>query len=410
MNKNLRKKYKIIIASVCFFLIIFNIFKVYADSDLSVNAKAALIVEANSGKIIYEDNAEKQNYPASVTKILTAIIVLENCKLDDIATVSKSAVSSIPLGYVVAPLFEEEQLKIEDLLYALLLKSSNDAAYVLAEHVGGSVEGFSSMMNKKAQELGCKNSHFVNPNGIHNNDHYTTAYDLYLIAKYAMENEDFAKIVSTYQYTLPATNKYSKNDRIMKNTNYFVNPNSKYYDENVKGIKTGTTLEAGNCLITYTKKNGFDVITVVLGAKTTESKFSETRKMINYMFDNYTHTLLHKKGDVVKNIEVEKATEESKNLNLVISNDINVMNNIKIDVNNIEPEILLNEDIVAPIYKGQELGIIKYKVDGIEYNAKLLAENDVVRKVYYNEILIGIGAFFVVLLVCALVLKKRNKN
>ena len=407
MNKRIKKIYKTVIAIICLVIITSNIVKVYATENLSINAKASLIVEVNSGKIIHENNAKTKNYPASVTKILTAIIVLENCELDDIATVSENAISNIPSDYVVAPLFVGEKMKIEDLLYALLLKSSNDAAYVLAEHVGGSVEGFSDMMNKKAEELGCVNSHFVNPNGIHDNNHYTTAYDMYLIAKYAMENEKFAKIVSTYEYTLPATNKYSKNDRVMKSTNYFVNPNSKYYDKNVKGIKTGTTLEAGNCLITDTTKNGFDVITVVLGAETSDSKFSETRRMINYMFDNYTFTELHKKGDLIKNIEVEKATEETKNLNLIISDNINVMNNIETDVNAIEPEIVLNENISAPINKGQELGTIKYTVDGIEYEAKLVAENDVVRKLYYEEILIGSGILFIVFCVIVLVVKKK---
>ena len=408
MNK---KIYKTIIILINLVIVMSTITNVYAADELSVNANASLIVETNSGKIIYEDNAETQNYPASLTKILTAILVLENCELDDIVTVSKSAVSNIPPSYVVAPLFVGEQMRVEDLLYALLLKSSNDAAYVLAEHVGGSVEGFSDMMNKKAEELGCKNTHFVNPNGIHNNEHYTTAYDMYLISKYAMENEEFVKIVSTYQYTLPATNRYSNSDRVMKNTNEFVNPNSKYYDENAKGIKTGTTLEAGNCLITDIEKNNFDVIVVVLGAKTRESKFSETSKMMNYMFDNYTTTEVHKKGDIIKNIDVDKATENTKNLNIIISDDISVINNVDIDVSSIEPEIILNQDIVAPISEGQELGIIKYTVDGMEYEAKLVAEKNVERKFENDKMLIGCVEIFIIfcLILCALK-KKKIKN
>ena len=406
MNKRIKK---IIVAIIFITIIMSNYIFVYGANDFSVNAKASIIVEENSEKIVYEDNSNIQNYPASVTKILTAILTLENCQLTDTVTVSKTAISNIPLGYVIAPLFVGEQMSVEDLLYALMLKSANDAAYVLAEHVGGSVEGFSDMMNKKAEELGCKNSHFVNPNGIHNSNHYTTAYDMYLIAKYAMKNEKFVKIVSTYQHTLSATNKYSKNDRIMKNTNNFVNPNSRYYDENVKGIKTGTTLQAGNCLITNTSKNGFDVFTVVLGAKTAESKFSETKNMMNYFFDNYEYTQIHKKGDIIKSIEVEKATKETKNLNLVISDDIKVMNNIAIKAEEIEPEINLNENIVAPILKGQELGNIKYTVDGLEYNAKLLAENEVIKKTYYVEILIGAGVLAVI--VCIInVIKKKSKK
>ena len=410
MNKNKKKINKVLVIIILLIIIGFSNIKVYATDKLEIDAKASLIVEVNTGKIIYEDNAKVKNYPASVTKILTAILVLENCKLDDIVTVSESAISNIPSAYVVAPLFVGEEIKVEDLLYALMLKSANDAAYVLAEHVGGSIDKFADMMNKKAEELGCKNSHFVNPNGIHNDNHYTTAYDMYLISKYAMENEKFVKIVSTYKYTLPVTNKYSKKDRIMENTNSYINPNSKYYDKNVKGVKTGTTIQAGNCLITDVEKDGFNVITVILGAKTKDSKFSETSKMIKYMFKNYTFTEIHKKGDVIRNIDVKKATKETKNLNLVISDDIISMNNININVNDIEPEIVLNGDIVAPIYKGQELGTIKYTVDGLEYNAKLLAENDVVKKTYYVEILIGSGIIFLIFGVILIIVKKKNKR
>ncbi len=389
---------------------VYSVVATNANEDIEVNAKSAIIVERNTGKIIFEKDAYEQNYPASVTKILTAILTIENCNLDDTATVSKSAISHIPSGYVIAPLYVGEQIKIRDLLYALMLKSANDAAYVLAEHVGGSVEGFSEMMNNKAKELGCKNTHFVNPNGIHNNNHYTTAYDMYLISNYAMKNETFSKIVSTYQYTLSATNKNPSKNRVMKNTNNFVNPNSSYYNKNVKGIKTGTTIQAGNCLITDSEENGLDFITVVLCAPTSDGKFFETQKMIKYAYNNYTLTKLHKKGDIIQNIEVQKATKETKELNLIISDDITVMNNIKIKVNEIEPEILLNEKIVAPIEKGQELGTIKYSVDGLEYSAKLLAENDVELKTYYIEISIGLAIIAIIVIIWKKVKKSGQKN
>ena len=172
----MKKKNKSIYVICIFLLVLFQTLIVYAD-DFDINANAGMIVETNTGKIIYSKDAEEQNFPASVTKILTAIVVIENCNLNEKATVTASAVSNIPSGYVVAPLMVGEEMRIEDLLYALMLKSSNDAAYVLAEHVGGSTQGFSEIMNKKAQEIGCKNTHFVNPNGIHDDNHYTTAYD-----------------------------------------------------------------------------------------------------------------------------------------------------------------------------------------------------------------------------------------
>ena len=403
------KIYKIIMIIMLLIVVLTCNTKVYADDELSINAKAALIVETNSGKIIYEKDIYEQNYPASVTKILTAILTIENCELDDVVTVSQTAISHIPTGYVIAPLYIGEQITIKDLLYALMLKSANDAAYVLAEHVGGSVEGFSEMMNKKAEELECKNTHFVNPNGIHNQNHYTTAYDMYLISNYAMKNETFKEIVSTYEYTLSPTNKHPLKDRIMKNTNNFVNPKNAYYNKIVNGIKTGTTKQAGNCLITDSSDNGLEFITVILGAQTANSKFSETKKMISFAYDNYALTKIHDKGDMIQNIEVKKATKKTKDLNLVISDDITAMANKKIKVDEIEPEIVLNDDIKAPIEQGQELGIIKYNVDGLEYEAKLLAETEVELKTYYVEILIGVGIFIIVLVI-ALMIRKKKKN
>ena len=410
MNKIIKKIYKILIVAMILFAICSYTSNVYATEELVVDAKASLIVEVNSGKIIHENNARIENYPASLTKILTAILTIENCKLDEIATVSQSALSDIPVSYVVAPLYAGEKIAIEDLLYALMLKSANDAAYVLAEHVGGSIDGFAEMMNNKAKEIGCTNSHFVNPNGIHDDNHYTTAYDMYLISKYAMENEVFAKIVSTYKYTLPASNKYLKSNRVMENRNFFVNPSSKYYDKNVKGIKTGTTSQAGNCLITEVSKNDLDIITVVLGAESQESKFAETKKMINYTFENYIYTKLHQKGDVIKNIEVKRATKETKNLNLVISDELDVINNINTNVKEIEPEIILKDNITAPIQKGEEIGTIKYTIEGIEYKAKLLAENDVELKTYQLEILLGCGILFVIVCIRIVVIKKKRKK
>ena len=404
----MKKISKPLCSIIIFIIIVSYNLTIFANNELNIDANAVLIVETNTGKIIYEKDSTEKNYPASVTKILTAILVIENCNLDDIVTVSQTAISNMPEGYVVAPLFNGEQMKVEDLLYALMLKSANDAAYVLAEHVGGSVEGFSKMMNSKAEEIGCKNSHFVNPNGIHNPEHYTTAYDMYLISNYAMKNEEFAKIVSTYKHTLPATNKYHQKDRIMENTNAFVNPNSSFYNKEVNGIKTGTTIQAGNCLITSFSKDGLNFISVLLGAKTSDSKFTETKKMINYSFNNYQLTQLHKKGEKITNVEVKKAKKEAKNLELVTSDEINVLKNVNLNLDNIEPQIELNTDITAPIYEGQELGVVKYNIDKIDYETKLVASNDVEKKTYYIEILIigGMLLIFVIILVA----KRKNRK
>ena len=402
MKKFLRN----VLTSTLFLCIIFTNLSTFAAEELKVEAEAAIIAEPITGKIIYETESEEQNYPASVTKILTAILVLENCKLDDVATCSQTALSNIPSAYVVAPLMVGEEMKVEDLLYALMLKSANDAAYVLAEHVGKTTEGFSEMMNNKAKEIGCKGTHFVNPNGVHSDNHYTTAYDMYLIAKYAMQNEEFRKIVSTEEYTLPATNKYTATDRVMKNTNYFLNKNSKFYNENVKGIKTGTTTQAGNCLVTDFEKDGIEFIAVILGAKTSDSKFTETEKMLDYAYENYEFTKMHDKDDVIRTVEIKKATKDTKNLVVLIDDTVEVLKKKEISNDDIIPEIKINDNLEAPISKGQEIGTITYKVEDIEYSAKLIAGKDVVKKTYYKEI----GMIFLALIVILFIIRTININ
>ena len=196
----------------------------------------------------------------------------------------------------------------------------------------------------------------------------------------------------------------------MENTNSFVNPNSIYYNEIVKGVKTGTTTQAGNCLITDSAKDGLEFITVILGAKTSDSKFSESKKMIDYAYDNYTLTKLHEKNAVITNIEVDKATKDTKNLDLLISDEITVMNNKSITVDQMTPVIKLNDEITAPIKAGDEIGTISYNVDGLEYNAKLIAANDVEKKTYYVEISIAAGVTFLFLIIITIVVKSNKKK
>ena len=275
---------------------------------LSTYSPACILMEASSGKILYEKNSNQVRYPASTTKIMTAILVLENCELTDIATVSRNAIHSIPPDYVMCNIKEGEELTIEQLLNVLLIPSANDAAVVLAEHVAGSVSKFSDLMNEKAKEIGCKNTHFVNPNGIHNKNHVSTAYDLALIGQYAMKNNTFRKIVKKTQYTLPATNKYSKTDRTFKTTNDLLIKNtstakSNYYYPNATGVKTGYTGEAGNCLVAAAKKDNMEVISVVLGADFTKEglseKFLDSIALLDYAFDHYAIEILQEKNSVL---------------------------------------------------------------------------------------------------------------
>lgn len=159
------------------------------ESDLDITSEAALLIDNNTGKILYGKNENEKKYPASITKILTAILTIENCNLNDKVTVDYDSIAIVPSGYSVAALQVGEELTVEELLKVLLVHSANDAANVLAVHVGGSIDSFASMMNSKAQELGCKNSHFVNPSGKHEQDHYSTATDIATIMKYCMQTQ-----------------------------------------------------------------------------------------------------------------------------------------------------------------------------------------------------------------------------
>ncbi len=405
----MKNKLKFIIIFLLLFLCFQN--NTFA-TNIKINSEAGILVEVSTGRILFEKNSTRQMYPASTTKILTAILVLENCQLTDIVTVRESALSNIPSGYVTCNLQIGEELTVKDLLYALMIPSANDAAYVLAEHVAGSVEAFSAMMNNKARELGCTNTHFVNPNGIHDEAHYSTAYDLYIIANYCMKNATFREIVATTEYTLPSTEKYPAEDRVLKTTNDLIKPNTKGYFKNAIGIKTGYTSKAGNCLVAGSSRDGLEFIAVVLNGGNTDSgenaRYADSKKLFNYAYDNFTLTKIIEKDSFVQSIEVEKATKETKNLDLIIDESITVVNNKSIDMNDVIPEIKLIENIEAPIAARQKLGTIKYKVDDIEYSANLLAKTDVIR-VNYSIYFIIAGIILLFISLRMLKSKKRKK-
>lgn len=410
------KKLKIIFF-IFIFLMQFIIFisPSYADSDnLKTYCPSCILIETNTGKILYEKNSNDVRFPASTTKIMTAILTVENCNLDDVATVSHNAVYSIPYDYTHASLKEGEELTIEQLLYALMIPSANDAAIVLAEHISGSVEEFAKLMNKRAEELGCKNTHFVNPNGIHSKDHTSTSYDLALMGKFAMQNSIIRKIVSTTQFTLPATNKYSKADRTFNNSNDLLSTYSRYYYEGTTGVKTGYTGEAGNCIIASAKKNDFEVILVVLGGESTNTglsqRYLDCKTLFDYAFNNYSLKTLNEKNAVLKQITVRGATEETQNLNVLIKDKIEIFSENSADLSSLEPEITLDENLMAPISANSAIGKITYNYDGQTYSSDLIAETQVLSSDFL-PLLFRILLIFVVLYLLFLLLKKpKNKS
>lgn len=308
-----------------------------------------------------------------------------------------------------------EELTVEQLLYVLMVGSSNDAAIVLAEHVSGSQEDFSVLMNKKAQEIGCTDSNFVNPNGVHDENHYSTAHDLALIAKYAMQNDEFRKLVSTTSYKLPATAKYEREDRLFTTTNslLIVNNNDRadnYYYKYATGIKTGFTTPAGNCLIASSNKDEFELLTVVLGGTQTSQglsqRYLDTISMFDYGYSNYFMRDVAKEGSVVQTTVINNATRDTKKLDLALSKDVKVL--IKKEEKNtpLLPEVTLKENLKAPIKKGEIVGKVKYDVEGISYEADLIANSDVKP----SRIFIKVLLFLVLVLLTFLYLKSRKKE
>ena len=380
----------------------------------TIASTAAILIEASTGKILYEKNAYEKMYPASTTKVMTAILTLENCDLDEMAKVSKNAIFSIPSGYVNANLRENEEMSIQDFMYALMVKSANDVAIVLAEHISGSVEAFADKMNEKAMELGCKNTHFVNPNGIHDENHYSTAYDLSLIAAYAMKNETFRKFVSTSSYTLPATNLYPTSDRLCVTTNDMLRPKSRYYNETVNGIKTGYTTEAKNCLIAGAQKNGTQLISVVLHAGTNEEGLSEryldTNALFDYGFEEFEFSNLVEKNSVVQKVEIENGSKDTKNLDLIAKDSLRSYFKKETALENVTPEITLKQDALqAPIVAGSTLGNATYTIDGISYTTELLASHDVEKNDTLKIILL-IGGILLLILGFSLLRKQNRKT
>ena len=253
----------------------------------AVYAESAIVMEADTGMILYAKDIEAKNYPASITKIITALIALERCELNEEVTYSYHATHSIEFGSSSIARTEGEILTVEESLYALMLSSANECANALAEHIAGSNEDFAVLMNEKAKELGCLNTNFTNPSGLHDENHYTCAYDMALITKAALQNEDFRRIAGTDYYTLRATNKNDE-ELWMQNHHYMIAPykTAKYLDDTIFAGKTGYTTDALNTLVTCGERNDMDVIVVTMRTRSTSEKgvplFTDTAALLDY--------------------------------------------------------------------------------------------------------------------------------
>ena len=360
----------------------------------TINSRAYVVIDRNSNTVLVGKNENQKKKMASTTKIMTALVVIENNNLSDTVEVSKKAAST---GGSRLGLKTGDKLTVSDLLYGLMLRSGNDAAVALAEYTSGSINAFAELMNKKASELGLSNTHFVTPHGLDEDEHYTTAYELAILANYALNNEFFAKIVGTKTYTI-TINGYPKS---ITNTNELLGNLSGVY-----GVKTGFTNGANRCLVSACKRSNMDIICVVLGADTKKFRTTDSIKLIEYCFNNFSYVNIEE--IIANNFENwKKDNINSFVINKGISNYINLaydkpqhskipVKNDLIDKFNIF--INCNTNLESPVIEGSPIGNITLELENQTiYYGNINIKSSIARKnildylyyfyKYYSDIL-----------------------
>ena len=401
------------IAFLLFFLVIFIFFNnVYANNKPIISAGSAILIENSTSKTLFDQNSSTHLEPASITKIMTAILTIENADLNSIVTVPAEAVSTIPAGYSIAGLLPNEQLTVDQLLMVLMVHSANDAANVLAFYIDGSIEKFADRMNSKLSELGLNDSHFTNPSGAHDPNHYSSAHDLAFLMQYCIKNSTFRKYSGLHSCTIPATN--LSEERYFENTNYMMSSDSDYYYPYITCTKTGFTSQAKYCLVSVAEKDNASYICVVLACDNSEIRFSDTRSLFEYGFSNFSFKDIASKGDVATQISISNGTDETKNLDLVLANSVNIFTNNDFEPKSVSPQILLDDFPVAPIAKNKVLGTATYVIDGENYVVDLVASHDVeasTSKTYFLQIILLISAIIIlIILLFFLNFKKSNSD
>ncbi|EOW9527634.1 D-alanyl-D-alanine carboxypeptidase family protein [Bacillus cytotoxicus] len=317
---------------------------------LAEQASSAIVIEQDTGKVLFEKNPNEKLPPASMTKIMTMLLIMEQVekgklKLEDKVRTSEHAAS---MGGSQIFLEPGEEMTVNEMLKGIAIASGNDASVAVAEHIAGSEEGFVNMMNKRAKELGLKNTHFQNPTGLPAKNHYSTAIDMAIIAKELMKYPLIRKYTGKYE-------DYLREDTDKKfwlvNTNKLV----RFYP-GVDGVKTGFTTEAKYCLTASAEKNGMRVISVVMGAPTSKERNSQVTKLLDYAFGQYTTKKLYKRGEKIQTVQVGKGKKEK--VDLVAADNVSLLMKKGEDMDKIKKEIIAEKKVKAPIKKGDALGTL----------------------------------------------------
>lgn len=423
----MKKFFSLVLAFMIAFLPILNVNNLsFADSELSLTAEYAILMDYESGEVLYSKNGYSKLYPASTTKAWTAYVVLKHVKdLNAVVQIKDLPVVEGSSMY----LKEGEAFTVKELLDALLIHSCNDVAEVLARYVGGTVENFVKMMNDEAKAIGAKNTHFNNPHGLPDENHYTTAFDMALMARKAMDNEIFKSIVKTKSISFPATEAYPY-ERYFKNTNQFLtSPYQMDYKgqkvdikyDVVDGIKTGYTDAAGKCLLSTGFKNNIRVIAAVFKSNVSDL-YLDSRTLLDYGFDNFYSKVVVDKDKFTN----KKKFIFSKEKELIYQPETNYTVALPNNVKNTNYTTKINlEEIKLPIKSGDIVGSLNvYNNNKLEKSINLIAKNDVTsifgfiteNKILYSTLKILLVIFIIILiiassiLISSLVKKKKRRN
>lgn len=350
---------------------------VKAEEKLAINAKSAMLLEASTGEIIFSKNVNEKLEPASLTKMMSMLIILESIdsgiiKWDDIVTVSKNASS---MGGSQILLEENEKMSVRDLFKGIAVASGNDAVVALAEQIAGTEENFVALMNKRAKELGLKNTAFKNPHGLTIEGHYTTASDLAIIALEIVKHEEVFEYTSIYEDYLRAN---TSRKLWLVNTNKLV----RFYD-GVDGLKTGYTNTAGYCLVATAKKNDMRIIAIVLDEPTSEIRNKEVTEMLNYAFSQYELGIAIDENQVLKNVKVEKGVIE--NIDLIPIKKVTYLKKKLDQKPNVKYNVAIDK-VVAPIKKGDIIGNVKVQINN-DYETINLTVKEDIKKITFLELL-----------------------
>ncbi len=360
----------------------------------TVGARYVVLADLDTGKVIFSRAADEKAYPASLTKIMTVLLAVEaveagTVKLDDKIEAFDDCRADLTDDSSTSDIVPGEIMTFKDLLYCALVESANEACNIIAEHLGGSISGFVDKMNARAAELGCKGTHFANPHGLPNDNHYTTANDMYAITKEAISHDLFMTICNTQSYTVPATNKaeartiYSSNALLTGKGAY----GSGYVYDYAAGVKTGHTEKAGYCVISTAEKNSVHLISVVMGAGTETrtdgstkfGSFSDAVTLYKWAFENYKYFTVCKAADLIAEVKVKYAAADDNTVTVHPDSDVSVLAPATVSAEDFEKTVTMYEESpAAPINAGQALGEVSYSLNGkVCGTAKLVASSAV---------------------------------